>query len=256
MKLVRRHAHLLQDDPRLIVTNLRTGYGAMEVIHGVSFEVGTHEIVAFVGRNGAGKTTILHAVAGIRHGRTSGRILLGDNELSGQPAARIAGTGLALVPAGHRVFTSLSVDENLRLGAHGERRVLSSAQLSGRLEQVRALFPILGTYASRPAGQLSGGEQQMVAIGQALMSAPKLLLLDEPASGLAPPVVRDIFGSLKELRSAGMGVLVVEQNLDRGLAASDRCYVIEGGRVAKSGTSRSLTSDADVQAIVSGLSVT
>jgi branched-chain amino acid transport system ATP-binding protein len=240
-------------DQALVVEQLCAGYGSMQVVTDVSLRVDPGQTVALVGRNGAGKTTTVNALAGLRYGRASGRIRLGDRDLSGLPAARVVAAGLALVPAGHRVFSTLSVAENLRLGAFCDRRRLGPAELGRRLERVVELFPVLGRYAGRPAGVLSGGEQQMAAIGQALMSQPEVLVLDEPTSGLAPAVIESILAALDALAGAGMGVLFVEQNVERALARSGYCYVLDGGRVVLSGPSAELAAGEQVAAVVSGM---
>ncbi len=237
----------------LAVDELHVSYGAMEVVHGVSLHLKPGELVSMVGRNGAGKTTTMETVAGLRPGRTSGRVRLAGREVLGQGAPTISRLGLALVPAGHRVFPALSVKENVRLGAFPVRRSLGRGELDRRQAGVHDLFPVLSTYAERQASQLSGGEQQMLAIAQTLMAEPRLLILDEPTSGLAPPVVRTIFEALERLRQRGLGILIVEQNVERALEHSDRCYVLDGGRVAMEGPSVELRRDPRVEAIVAGI---
>ena len=236
---------------RLAVSNLCAGYGTMEVVSRVSLEVAASETVALIGRNGAGKSTLLMAIAGMRYGSFAGRVWFGDRDLSQASAKQAVEAGLALVPEGHRVFTQLTVAENLRLGAYRRRRAPRS-ELDASLDRVFELFPILRRYARRDAGLLSGGEQQMVAIGQALMVDPKVLMLDEPTSGLALPVVRLIFDVLAELRANGLGILVVEQSVTRGLAVSDRCYLMERGKIVIAGDSGDLAMDERVPNIVRG----
>jgi branched-chain amino acid transport system ATP-binding protein len=236
---------------RLVVSGLRAGYGQMEAVVGVDLEVEPGEIVALVGRNGAGKTTSVLALAGMRFGRASGRVLVGDRDISTARPTEVVAAGLTLVAEGHRIFGTLSVRENLKLGAYLHRRAGRKALLEST-EQVFTLFPILRTYASRNAGFLSGGEQQMVAIGQALMAQPKVLVLDEPTSGIAIPVIRTIMAALEDLRRGGMAILMVEQSLSRGLANSSRAYVMDQGKIVMSGASTDLAHDPRVSAIVRG----
>jgi branched-chain amino acid transport system ATP-binding protein len=236
----------------LVVEGLCAGYGRMPVVFGASLRVEAGQVAALVGRNGAGKTTMLKAVAGLREGGNAGSVRLGDTDISALPAERIGLQGLALVPEGHRLFGGLTVLENLRLGFFPWRR--SGRRLLGeRLERVFDLFPILREFADRRAQHLSGGQQQMVAIGQALMADPRVLLLDEPSSGLAPAVVADIYAVVATLRERGVAVLVVEQNLDRALATADFVYVLDRGRVALSGAAAELAADGRVGAVIHGL---
>lgn len=235
----------------LRVTGLHAGYGAMEAVAGVSFEVGAGETVAVIGRNGAGKTTSLLAVAGLRYGRFAGRVTLGEADITHAGTSAIVTAGLAHVPEGHRIFRSLDVTENLRLGAYSRRRS-GRAAVAASMDRVFDLFPILATYATRNAGFLSGGEQQMVAIGQALMAEPSVLMLDEPTSGLSLMMIRNISDALARLRAEGMAILMVEQSVPRALANSDRCYVMERGRVVISGASAELADDDRVGEIVRG----
>ncbi|SFP69836.1 ABC transporter ATP-binding protein [Amycolatopsis rubida] len=238
--------------PELVVADLCAGYGAMQVVDRVGFTVAAGEVVAVVGRNGAGKTTTLAAVAGLRRGRTCGQVRLGGTEVSSAPPEDIVARGLALVPEGHRIFPDLTVLENLRMGMFPWRR-RGGAELRGRLSWVYELFPVLAEFAQREAGRLSGGQQQMVAIGQALMAQPRVLLLDEPTSGLAPAVIDDIYDVIAQLSTAGTAVVVVEQNLDRALAASSRAYVMDSGRIVLTGDSADLRDDHRVGAIIHGL---
>jgi len=238
-------------DSLLEVTELQAGYGTLRAVDGVSLRVGAAETVALIGRNGAGKTTSLLAIAGLRYGQSAGRVTLGGTDVSRATAGRIVEAGLAHVPEGHRIFPDLTVEENLRLGAYTRRRAGRKA-VAATMEGVFDLFPILRTYASRSAGFLSGGEQQMVAIGQALMAEPKVLMLDEPTSGLAPAVIRTIYQVVRQLRDQGMALLIVEQSVPRALANSDRCYVMERGRIVISGDSADLARNERVSAIVRG----
>jgi branched-chain amino acid transport system ATP-binding protein len=236
---------------RLVVRGLHAGYGSMEAVAGIDLEVASGETVALIGRNGAGKTTSLLAVAGIRYGRGDGEVRLGDVDLSGKPPQDILAAGLSHCPEGHRIFSELTVEENLQLGAYSRRRE-GAAATAESMERVYALFPILRTYAKRDAGFLSGGEQQMVAIGQALMARPSILMLDEPTSGLALMVIRTITEALAVLREEGLGILLVEQSVPRALAVSDRTYVMERGRILMSGQSSVLAKDERVFDIVRG----
>jgi branched-chain amino acid transport system ATP-binding protein len=242
----------MTERPGLSVTGLRAGYGGMEVVHGIAVDVRAGEVAALVGRNGAGKTTALAAIAGLRRGRNAGAVLLGDRDLTGADPAEVFAAGIAFVPEGHRLFANLTVEENLRLGAYPWRRSRRSA-LRRDLDDVYELFPQLASAARRQAGELSGGQQQMVATGQALMAEPATILLDEPSSGLAPIVVDAIYGAVRQLRVRGMAVLVVEQDLDRALSESDHAYVLDRGNIAVGGPSGQLRSDRRVSAIVRGV---
>jgi branched-chain amino acid transport system ATP-binding protein len=235
----------------LRVAELTAGYGSMEAVSRVSFEVPAGRITSLVGRNGAGKTTCLLAVAGLRYGCNSGSVVLDGRELATLAPSTIVRAGLAHVPEGHRIFRTLNVRQNLMLGAWLRRREPRAA-VEASLERVFELFPILKSYATRNAGFLSGGEQQMVAIGQALMSNPKVLMLDEPTSGLALPVIAGILEALGKLRAEGMGILLVDQSIQRALEASAYTYVLEQGRVVISGPSAELATNGRVFEIVRG----
>ena len=238
-------------EPLLDVSDLHAGYGSLQAVAGISLQVGAAETVALIGRNGAGKTTSLLAIAGLRYGRFPGNVRLGGADVTRATPRELVDAGLAHVPEGHRIFASLTVEENLLLGAYTRRRAGRKAA-AATMDRVFDLFPILRTYASRNAGFLSGGEQQMVAIGQALMAEPKVLMLDEPTSGLAPMVVRAIYDAIGRLRDQGLAVLMVEQSVPRALANSDRCYVMERGRIVISGDSMVLAQNEHVFAIVRG----
>jgi branched-chain amino acid transport system ATP-binding protein len=240
-------------EPLLRVQGLTAGYGPMEVVHGVDLEVAAGELACVVGRNGAGKSTTVMALAGVRQGRFGGSVTLGETDLSRASAPSIVAAGLCLVPEGHRVFPEMSVAENLRMGAYGLRR--SPSVISSQLELVYDLFEALARDRRKPAGNLSGGQQQMVAIGQAIMSKPRLLILDEPSSGLALVIVDHIYHALRRLKEENIGLLVVEQNVERALRESDRCYVFESGQVALSGPSDVLAADERVNEIVTGVAI-
>src|SRR3954454_10417575 len=225
--------------PRMLaIENLRSGYGRIEALHGVSLNVAKGEIVALVGANGAGKTTLLRAISGVQP-IFGGRILF-----DGKPIERLAphtrvALGIAQVPEGRQVFAPLSVEDNLRLGAWTQ----AASSIAASLASVYALFPMLDERRNNPAGALSGGQQQMLAVGRALMAKPKLLLLDEPSMGLAPKLVEQILKAVADLRNTGLTVLLVEQNARAALAIADRGYVLETGRIATSGTSAELLAD-------------
>ncbi len=217
---------------RLIVTSMTAGYGASVAVRNASLSVGAGEAVALLGRNGAGKTTTLMAIAGaIRP--TSGTVEIDGRQVSGQPSYRIARQGLSLVPQGRRIFTTLSVRENLTLASRG-----------GDLAQVYSLFEILAIRSASPGSTLSGGEQQMLAIGRALMTRPRLLLLDEPSEGLAPQVVRNLAELVARLRrEVGLSILVAEQNLGFAFAVADRVYLMERGEVVHEGAAGAFRED-------------
>lgn len=238
-------------DPLLDVSELHAGYGSLLAVNGISLQLGAGETVSLIGRNGAGKTTSLLAIAGLRYGKFPGKVTLGGLDVSKATPRQLVDAGLAHVPEGHRIFASLSVEENLQLGAYTRRRRGRKAAAT-TMERIFELFPILRTYATRNAGFLSGGEQQMVAIGQALMAEPRVLMLDEPTSGLAPIVIRTIYDAIGVLRDQGLAVLVVEQSVPRALANSSRCYVMERGRIVISGESHVLAENDHVSAIVRG----
>ena len=232
----------------LAIENLRSGYGRIEALHGVSLEVAKGEIVALVGANGAGKTTLLRAISGVQP-IFGGRILLEGRPIERlAPHARVV-LGIAQVPEGRQVFAPLSVEDNLRLGAWTQ----AAAGVNESLASVFALFPMLDGMRNVQAGALSGGQQQMLAVGRALMAKPKLLLLDEPSMGLAPKLVDQILKAVAELRNAGLTVLLVEQNARAALAVADRAYVVETGRIAASGSSAELLADNRVQAAYLGV---
>jgi branched-chain amino acid transport system ATP-binding protein len=235
----------------LVVEGLRAGYGSMETVAGVDFEVRSGEMVSLVGRNGAGKTTCLLAVAGVRHGRNAGTVHLGDRNISKASPPAVVEAGLSHVPEGHRIFRHLDVYENLIVGSYVRRRD-GQARVRAAMDRVFDLFPILRTYERRNAGFLSGGEQQMLAVGQALMSEPRILMLDEPTSGLSLMITKTILEALARLRDEGMGILMVDQSVQRALDNSSRCYVMEQGRIVISGNSADLALNERVFEIVRG----
>jgi branched-chain amino acid transport system ATP-binding protein len=233
----------------LVVEGLRVGYGKVEVLHGIDLTVAPGEIVALLGSNGAGKTTTLRALSGLEPVR-GGQVALGGESLNGVKAHRITALGLAHVPERRRLFGPLTVEENLRLGGYLIRD--QAAELKRRMESMYALFPRLAERRLQLAGTLSGGEQQMVAIARALVLQPRLLVLDEPSMGLAPLIVRSIFGIVKRLRDEGMAVLLVEQNARQTLRIADRAYVLESGSILIHGVAADLALDPRVQAAYLG----
>jgi len=231
----------------LRVLNLEAGYGPLRVLKGVSLHVSPGEAVAIIGANGAGKTTLLKAIAGVLRPR-SGAIIFVKTEIRGVAAEKIVAMGCALVPEGRHVFSTMTVRENLLLGAYSRRREpRAAANAAASLNEVYQLFGILKERSSQLAGTLSGGEQQMLAVGRALMSRPKLLMMDEPSLGVAPLVVKSIYGTVARLRRDGLTILLVEQNARAALAVADRGYVVETGQIVLEGTSRELRDNPEVQ---------
>jgi branched-chain amino acid transport system ATP-binding protein len=227
----------------LEVEDLHAAYGDVQVLSGVGFKVAPGEIVALVGPNGAGKTTLLRTIAGL-HPVRRGSVMWGGRAIHREAAHRIVEQGIALVPEGRRLFSRMTVEENLLIGAFAPRALAARAE---GLERALTIFPRLAERRRQLAGTLSGGEQQMVAIGRALMSRPRLLLLDEPSLGLAPRVVDGILKVLGQIRQEHVGVFLVEQNVRAALALSDRGYVLEGGRISGSGSGRALLDDPHVR---------
>lgn len=225
----------------LEVRDLRTAYGSIEALHGISFHVDEGEIVALLGANGAGKTTTLRTVSGLLRPR-GGEVRFAGRRIDGHHAHDIVRLGLTQVPEGRWIFTLMTVDENLRLGAFTAPRVPADA-----LERVFALFPVLRERRRQVAGTLSGGEQQMLAMARALMTTPRLLLLDEPSMGLSPVLVRTIFRTVAEINRAGTTVLLVEQNANAALRLARRAYVLENGRIALEGPSADLVRNEAVR---------
>jgi branched-chain amino acid transport system ATP-binding protein len=239
------------DASGLVVKDLYAGYGRVEVVRALSFEVRLGEFIALVGRNGAGKTTALAAVAGLRFSNARGTVSIGGTDISTAAPHQIVGAAVGLVPEGRRVFREMTVLENLKLGAYTHRRTLKGG-LEERLNRVWRLFPILLEFREREVAGLSGGQQQMVAIGQALMSDPKVLLLDEPAAGVAPVLVNEIYDRLQALTSEGLGVVVVDQSIERVIVRADRYYVMDNGSVVSSGVAAPEAIDS-INRIVLGL---
>jgi branched-chain amino acid transport system ATP-binding protein len=227
----------------LSVERLSAGYGDIEVLRGMSLTVGTGEIVALVGANGAGKTTTLRTISGLIRPR-AGQVRLDGERIDGLAPHEIVARGVSHVPEGRKIFPSLSVQENLDLGAYLHQ---AKARRAERLERVLALFPILAERRRQMAGTLSGGEQQMLAIGRSLMGGPRLLMLDEPSLGLAPLVVDRIFEVIQTINAQGIPVLLVEQNVQRSLQIAHRAHVLEQGVVTLSGVGRELMAREEVR---------
>ena len=229
-------------EPILKVNDINVYYGAIHAIKGISFEVNPGEIVTLIGANGAGKSTTLQTVSGLLHSRTGSIEFLGEN-LSGVPAHKIVARGLAQVPEGRRIFLQMTVEENLEMGAYTR----SGGDIDADMEKVYNYFPRLMERRRQIAGTLSGGEQQMLAMGRALMSRPKLLMLDEPSMGLAPILVEQIFEIIRTLHKAGTTILLVEQNAQAALSIADRGYVLETGRIVTSGTGQELLASPEIK---------
>ncbi|NPV69582.1 MAG: ABC transporter ATP-binding protein [Firmicutes bacterium] len=234
----------------LRLENVCASYGEGAVLHGVNLEVAQGEIVALIGSNGAGKTTTLKTITGLLR-PTSGSITLDGDSIGGQPVDRIVRRGLSLVPEGRRVFAKMTVRENLEVGAYLRG---ADRSISEDIDRIFSLFPVLCERAKQPASVLSGGEQQMLAMGRALMSNPRVLLLDEPSMGLAPIVVDQIFQLIREIHDKGTAILLVEQNAALALEACHRGYVMENGKISLSGTGSDLLKDQGVQSAFLGRS--
>jgi len=231
----------------LKVRNLEAGYGPIKVLKQLSLHVSAGEIVTLIGANGAGKSTLLRALAGLLE-PWGGEVVFDGKSIRGFPAERVVDRGIALVPEGRQVFGAMTVHENLLLGGYvAARRGCDREKAARAFAGIYGLFPVLRERSSQLAGTLSGGEQQMLAMGRALMTDPRLLMMDEPSMGLAPLVVRDIFRAVARLRDEGRTVLLVEQNARAALRIADRGYVIETGRLVLEGESGFLLSDREVQ---------
>ena len=227
----------------LEIKNLNVHYGVIQALKDVSLTVNKGEIVTLIGANGAGKTTTLRTISGLNKA-TSGEILLEGNNITNIPAPQRVKMSVSQVPEGRRIFPDMSVLENLELGAYLRN---DKAEIKKDIEHIYELFPILGNRKKQMAGTLSGGEQQMLAMGRALMSRPKILLLDEPSMGLAPLLVREIFDIIKNINSTGTTILLVEQNARMALSIAHRAYVIENGSIVMSGTGEELSKSNDIQ---------
>ena len=227
----------------LKVTDLTVNYGVIQAVKGISFEVEEGEIVALIGANGAGKTTTLHTITGMIPART-GTIEFHGTDITKVPAHKIVSMGLAHVPEGRRVFAQLTVLENLKMGAYTRK---DKDEIGKSLEEIYKRFPRLKERKNQPAGTLSGGEQQMLAMGRALMSKPKMIVMDEPSMGLSPLYVTEIFKIIQEINDSGTTVLLVEQNAKKALAIAVKAYVLEAGNIELSGKASDLMNDDSVK---------
>ena len=227
----------------LEVKDLCVSYGAIKALRGISFEVEKGEIITLIGSNGAGKTTTLHSVSNIIK-KQSGTILFDGEDITNLAADKIVAKKLIQVPEGRRVFANLSVQENLELGAYLRK---DKAGIAKDMEHVFSLFPRLKERLKQAAGTLSGGEQQMLAMGRAMMSKPKLLMLDEPSMGLSPIMVDEVFDIIKSFHASGTTILLVEQNANKSLAISDRAYVLENGSITLTGTGKELMESEEIK---------
>ena len=226
----------------LKVDDINVYYGSIHAIKGISFEVNEGEIVTLIGANGAGKSTTLNTIAGLLHSKT-GHIEFMGEPLNHVPSHKVVSKGLALVPEGRRIFLQMSVQENLDMGAFSRK----GGNIDADMERIFEQFPRLKERRKQVAGTLSGGEQQMLAMGRALMSNPKLLMLDEPSMGLSPLLVKEIFAMIQELHKSGITILLVEQNAKMALAVSDRAYVLETGTISMEGAASDLAEDDRVR---------
>ena len=227
----------------LTLENVSVNYGAIEALNGISMHVEKGEVVTLIGANGAGKTTTLRTITGLLEPRT-GKIIYEGEDISAKPTHKLVARGISMSPEGRGVFANLSVRENLQMGAYLNR---NKKEVAADMERAFTMFSRLRERESQKAGTLSGGEQQMLAIGRALMSRPRLLLLDEPSLGLAPLVVHTIFQAIDEIRSKGTTILLVEQNAHAALGHSDRAYVLETGRIVMEGPSKELAADPRIK---------
>jgi ABC-type branched-subunit amino acid transport system ATPase component len=232
----------------LAAEDIHAGYGRLPILHGVTLRVGIREVVSIIGPNGAGKSTTFKVIVGLLHPQ-QGRVRLAGEDITGRRPDEVLRRGLAYVPQGRIVFPQMTVLENLEMGAYVER---DRGRIGEALERVHRLFPVLGERARQKAGTLSGGEQQMLAIGRALMTQPRVLLLDEPSLGLSPKFLGVIFDKLAELKAAGLTMMIVEQNAVKALSVADRGYVLELGRNRFEGAGPALLADPDVKRLYLG----
>ena len=233
----------------LELQDLHVSYGGIRALKGVSIQVNEGEIVSLIGANGAGKSTTLRAISGLERAQ-SGKILYNGEDITGKPSKYMVQQGLILVPEGRLIFPDMTVLETLKIGAY----LRNDRDVEADIQRMYALFPRLKERAWQMAGTLSGGEQQMLAVGRALMSKPKLLMMDEPSLGLAPLVVKDIFSIIRTIRDSGVTVLLIEQNANAALKIADRGYVLETGRITLEGSGRELLSNPAVRAAYLGKS--
>ena len=227
----------------LEIKDIEVYYGMIQAIKGISFEVNEGEVIALIGANGAGKTTILHTITGLLSPK-KGSVTFEGKDITKTPANKIVSLGMAHVPEGRRVFAELTVYENLKMGAYTRK---DKAEIANTLEMVYGRFPRLKERKNQLAGTLSGGEQQMLAMGRALMSHPKIILMDEPSMGLSPILVNQIFDIIEEVSKSGTTVLLVEQNAKKALAIADRAYVLETGKIVLSGNAKELMNDESIK---------
>ena len=227
----------------LSVNNLQVHYGMIQAIKDVSFEVNEGEVIALIGANGAGKTTILHTVSGLLQ-PTKGSVIFEGQDITKIPAHKIVSLGMAHVPEGRRVFAQLTVLENLKLGAYTRK---DKNEMEETLKMIYKRFPRLEERKNQIAGTLSGGEQQMLAMGRALMSHPKIILMDEPSMGLSPIFVEEVFKIIRDISAEGVTVLLVEQNAKKALSIADRAYVLETGKIVLSGDAKELMNDDSIK---------
>ncbi len=227
----------------LEVKDIEVYYGVIQAIKGISFEVNEGEVIALIGANGAGKTTTLHTITGLLSPKR-GSVLFEGQDITKIPAHKIVSLGMAHVPEGRRVFAELSVYENLKMGAYTRK---DKAEIEETLQTVYKRFPRLKERKNQLAGTLSGGEQQMLAMGRALMSRPKIIVMDEPSMGLSPILVNEIFDIIKEVSAGGTTVLLVEQNAKKALSIADRAYVLETGKIVLEGAAKELMNDASIK---------
>ncbi len=238
----------MSDKTVLQINDLCVSYGGIEAVRGISLHVDEGEIVTLIGANGAGKSSTLRAISGLVKAK-SGTVIFENEDITGKDTTAIVSKGLMMVPEGRRIFPNLTVLENLKIGAY-----LRKGDLEEDIERVYGFFPRLKERSWQEGGTLSGGEQQMLAVGRALMGRPKLLMMDEPSLGLAPIVVQGIFEIIRQIHEAGTTVLLIEQNANMALHVADRAYVIENGKISMEGTGRELLEDEKVRAAYLGAS--
>ncbi|TYP87490.1 ABC transporter ATP-binding protein [Blastococcus xanthinilyticus] len=230
-------------EPILTVDDLRVSYGRVEAVRGVSFQAAPGSLVTLVGANGAGKSSVINAVSGMLR-PAGGRITFEGQDITRTPAHKLVGRGLVQVPEGRQILATLTIEENLQMGAwHSGGRGQTGGEAAGSVEAMYDRFPVLAERRGLPAGALSGGEQQMLAIARALVAAPKVMLMDEPSMGLAPKIVDEVFRVIEEIRASGTTVVLVEQNARRALRAADHGYVLQSGEVVHSGPAAELLAD-------------